>query len=374
MKAIRFAVLLLPLLATAGCGSYGGGATNSSSSAPVLFIYVVGQNSQSIFGFKQDSTNAITTLTIPTTGTTLQPKAVLVHPSKNFAYVANFGSNNVTKYSRNLTTGQLTPLGSVPPTPVGTGPIALATDSKGQFLYVLNQGSVSVPASISAFSIDANRGLLTELAGSPFATQPNPVAFAVSQSSGFLYVANGTQHNVSGFAIGADGTLSAVAGSPFDTGAGTNASWVAVDPKGRFVYAADFANNAIVGFAIQSGGVLSAVSGSPFPCGGIQPTGLSIDATGAFLYVANQGSNSISGLGIASSGSLSIVSGSPFPSGGAQTTYVTVDATNKFVYDTNSGGNNVGASSINLTTGALTQLTGSPIAVGTVPAWIATSN
>ena len=306
----------------------------------------------------------------------MRPLAIVVHPSKNFVYVANFGSNDVTKYTRNSTTGIITPLGSVPPTPVGTGPIALATDSKGQFLYVLNQGASSTPnsGSISAFSIDTVRGLLTELSGSPFATQTTPTSLAVSQSSGFLYVANGTQGSVSAFAIGSDGTLSQLTGSPFSTGAGTNVSWVTVDPKGRFVYAADFANSTIVGFSIQSNGVLSPLGGSPFGAGGTQPSGLSIDATGAFLYVANQGSNSISALSIAGSGSLTPIAGSPFPSGGAQTAYVTVDSTNKFVYDTNPGSNNIGASSIDANTGALTQLSGAPFSVGTDAVWIATSN
>src|SRR5579864_4217258 len=248
MRKLGLIIALFALSAANGCGG-----SNSSSSPPVLFIYVVGQNSQSIFGFQQDTTNTVTPITVSAT-TTLRPSAALVHASKNFFYVANFGSNDVTKYSRDPNTGFLTPLGSIPPTPVGAGPIALGSDAKGQFLYVLNQGS----GSISAFSIDTTRGLLTELAGSPFATSANPVAFALSPSSNFLYVANGTQHNISAFAIASNGTLSAVAGSPFDTGAGTNISWVTVDPKGRFVYGADFANSMIVGFSLQSSGALSA--------------------------------------------------------------------------------------------------------------------
>jgi 6-phosphogluconolactonase len=374
MKALRFSILFLPLFVAAGCGpGVGPSLTKQATPTPSLFIYVVGQTSQNIFSFAQSSANTFIATAPAVTGTTLRPAAVLVHPSKNFVYVANFGSNDVTKYSRDTTTGILTPLGSTAPDPVGNGPIAVATDAKGQFLYVLNQGSGSAPGSISAFSIDTNRGLLTPLAGSPFATLANPTAMAISPSSNFLYVANGTQHKISAFAIASDGTLSAVAGSPFDTGGGTNISWVVVDPKGRFVYGADFANSTIVGFSLQSNGTLTGLSGSPFNAGGTQPAGLAMDSNGAFVFVANQGSNSVSVLAVASSGSLSAVSGSPFPSGGAQTTFVTVDPTNQFIYDANLGSNNIGASSLNATTGALTQLSGSPIAISDSPSWIAVS-
>jgi 6-phosphogluconolactonase len=373
MKAFS-SLLLFTLVCIAGCGG-GLGTLFKPSPTPTtnLFIYVVGQNGQNIFGFSQDSANTITVLSEPTTGTTLRPAAVLVHPSKNFLYVANFGSNNVTKYSRDTTTGLLTPLGSLPPTPVGNGPIALATDSKGQFLYVLNQTS----GSISAFSVDTTRGLLTELAGSPFATLANPTAISVSQSSGFLYVSNGTGASVSGFAIAANGTLSPVSGSPFSAGfsASPNVSWVAVDPKGRFVYAADSANNTIAGFSINSStGALSPLAGSPFPCGGVHPTGLAMDSNGSFLYVANQASNAVTAFTIgSSSGALTAIPGSPFPSGGAQTTFVTVDPSNKFVYDTNQGSNNVGVSSFDANTGVLTQLSTSPFKVGVTPSWVAIS-
>jgi 6-phosphogluconolactonase len=366
MRKPGLIIALLALSAAIGCG---GGSNNPSSTAPILFIYVVGQDSQSIFGFSQSSSNTITPITV-TANTTLRPSAALVHPSKNFFYVANFGSNNVTKYSRDPTTGFLTPLGSVPPTPVGTGPIAMGSDAKGQFLFVLNQGS----GSISVLSVDSTRGLLTEIGGSPFATQMNPVSLAVSQSSGFLYVANGTLHTVSAFSIASNGALTELAGSPFDIGAGGNAAWVAVDPKGRFVYVADSANSNIVGFSIQSGGTLAPLSGSPFSAGGTQPSGIAIDANGSFLYVANQGSNSVSGFTINSgSGALTAMSGSPFASGGTQTSFVLVDASNKFLFSANTGAQNVGVSSIDANSGVPTQLSSPAFPLATRPSWLTTT-
>jgi 6-phosphogluconolactonase (cycloisomerase 2 family) len=388
MKAMRFAMWFLPLLVALGCGSGVPPVSSSTSLVPVLFLYVVGQNSQNIFGFQQNTGQAISPITPPSTGTTLQPAAVVVHPSGNFLYAANFGSNDVTMYSRNSTTGVITPLGSIPPAPVGVGPVALATDPKGQFLYVLNQGTPpavtpAVAPSISAFSIDTVRGLLTEITGSP--TVPTPAAFAFSQNSNFLYVANGQAGTVSAFSMASNGTLSPVAGSPF-AATGTlspNIDWVAVDPKGRFVYATDLANSTVVGYSIQSNGALSPLSGSPFALDASNPLGLTMDATGSFLYVADQQTNpfttnttgTISAFTIGSSGALTPILGSPFLTGNGTTGsgYVTIDPKNMFLYNTNPANSSITASVINTTTGALTQVAGTPIGVGAKASWISVS-
>lgn len=377
MRAIRLAAWLLPMLFAAGCGPGVGPLNVAPSATPILFMYIVGPNSQSIFGFQINSGDQVSALAPATTGTTLRPASVVVHPSKNFLYVANTGSNDVTIYARTAVTGFITPVGAVPPTPVGTAPIALLTDPKGQFLYVLNQGS----GSISAFSVDANRGFLTELPGSPFATVANPVSFALSQSSNVIYVANGTAGSVSGYSIAADGTLSLVAGSPFAAGAGANIVWVAVDPKAGFVYAADSANSVVDGFSIDTNGALSPLSGSPFPIDGKNPAVLTIDATGTFMFVGDEQTapfstvitGSISALRIASSGGLTIMPASPIANGTTATTYLTIDPTNKFLFSVNHASNSIAVWTIAANTGNIAQLPGTPFTVGTPPTWIALS-
>lgn len=378
MRAIRLAAWLLPMFVAAGCGPGVGPLNVAPSNTPILFIYIVGQNSQSIFGFQVNSGDQVSPLAPAMTGTTLRPASVLVHPSKNFLYVANTGSNDVTIYTRNAVTGFITPLGIAPPTPVGTAPVALATDAKGQFLYVLNQGS----GSISAFSIDSNRGSLTELPGSPFATVANPVSFVLSQTAGLIYVANGQAGTVSGFSVGADGTLTPAPGSPFAAaGTGTNLVWVAVDPKAGFVYAADSANSTIEGFSIQANGALTPISNSPFPLDGKNPAALTIDATGTFMFVGDEQttpfstviSGSISALRIASSGALTIMPESPIANGNTATTYLTIDPTNQFLFSTNHASGNITIWTIGANTGNLAELSGTPFAVGVTPTWVALS-
>jgi 6-phosphogluconolactonase len=385
MKINGLAMLLL-LPALAGCGGGLQPLTSTNASVPVLFFYVVGQDAQSVFGFQQNSGEAISSTNPSSAGTTLQPASVVVHPSGNFLYVANFGSNDVTSYSRNVTTGVVTPLGTVPPVATGTGPIAMATDSAGQFLFVLNQAPTQPEGSISVFSINTTRGLLTEIAGSPFPVGATPSAFAVSQSSSFIYVANGPASSISAFTFNSSGAISPVAGSPFaSTGAAIpNLNTVAIDPKGRFVYATDSANNAVAGFAIQPSGALTLLSGSPFTLDASNPLGLTIDATGSFLYVGDTQINlfssgttgTVSALTISSSGSLAFILGSPFLTANGTTAsgFVTIDPTNSFLYNSNPNNSSITASSINATTGALTQIGGgTPLGVGTNVSWIAVS-
>jgi DNA-binding beta-propeller fold protein YncE len=79
-----------------------------------------------------------------------------------FAYVANYGSANVSAFGVSASTGALSPLtGS--PYAAGGGPISTVLDPKSRFLYVLDPGSL-----LSVYSISTGGGL-TEIAGSPFA-------------------------------------------------------------------------------------------------------------------------------------------------------------------------------------------------------------
>jgi 6-phosphogluconolactonase (cycloisomerase 2 family) len=258
----------------------------------------------------------------------------------------------------------------------------VAVNSAGQFLFVLNQGSASpaVPASISVFNIDQTRGLLSPVSGSPFAfaslVAPNPQFLAISPTQGFLYVSNGAAGNISAFAIGANGALTELGGSPFSLGAGATAAGLAIDSKGQFLYAADSANNKISSFNV-SGGPLAAVAGSPFAAG-TKPVAIAVDATSSFVYSANQGSNDVSAFK-AASGALTQVAGSPYPVqpngsvGTPQPIFLTVDVSNTFLYVANFGSSSISGFGIKSSDGTLGLLTNSPFIPGVAPLWIVTT-
>ena len=380
MKALFTITLLFMIVLLSGClGS------SSSSTAPTLaFVYFVGQGDNSVHALDQKSTGELQASAISTFATAPRPVSIALHPSRNFLYVPNLTSNTVSGFSIDHTAGVLTPIGTaLPPTPVCasvsvcSNPIVAAVNSGGQFLFVLNQGSASpaVPASISVFNIDQTRGLLTAVAGSPFAfaslVAPNPQFMAASPTQGFLYVSNGAAGNISAFAIGASGTLTELGGSPFSLGAGATAAGFAIDPKGQFLYAADSANNKIASFNV-AGGPLAPVGSF---LAGTQPVGVAVDATSTFVYSANHVSNDVSAFK-STSGALTQVAGSPYavqPNGSTgtpQPIFLAVDVANTFLYVANSGSSTISAFGIKSSDGTLGLITNSPFFQAIDPTWL----
>jgi hypothetical protein len=75
---------------------------------------------------------------------------------------------------------------------------------------------------------------------------------------------------VSGFAIGGDGALTPVPGSPFT--AGLFPVGITILPNGRFVYASGGdATGELTAFGVGAAGTLRPLPGSPFPTGGVGP-------------------------------------------------------------------------------------------------------
>ncbi|MGZ4829685.1 MAG: lactonase family protein [Candidatus Angelobacter sp.] len=385
MKALFTITLLFIVVLLSGClGS------SSSSTAPTLaFVYVVGQGDNGIRAFAEKTTGDLQALPVSSFSTTPRPVSIALHPSKNFLYVPNLTSNTVSGFNVDHVSGVLTPIGTaLPPTPacvspaVCSNPIGVGISSAGQFLFLLNQGSTSpaVPASISVFSIDPARGLLTPVSGSPFAfaslTAPNPQFLAVSPTAGFLYVSNGAAHTISAFSIGTSGALTELAGSPVSLGASATVAGLAIDPKGQFLYAADSADNTIASFSIAGGGTLTAV-GAPFPAG-TKPVAIAVDSTSTFVYSANQGSNDVSAFK-AASGVLTQIAGSPYASvptgsiGTPQPSFLTVDVSNTFLYVANLGSSSVSAFGIKASDGTLGLITNSPFVQAVAPLWIVTT-
>jgi 6-phosphogluconolactonase (cycloisomerase 2 family) len=163
------------------------------------------------------------------------------------------------------------------------------------------------------------------IAGSPFATGANGGIYGVVSASiaiakGFLYAANEGSNNISAFAINpATGVLTTVAGSPFATGGSAGAAYIplAATPDGNFLIAADSVSGIAV-YSIAVNGTLSPVPGSPFPVGpGAFPYGIKVTPDGKFLAVANLSTNSVSMFSISGLGGLTPVTGSPFSAGEA---------------------------------------------------------
>ena len=379
MKALISITTLFLALSSIGCL----GSKNSSAAPTLAFAYIVGTGDNSVHALDLKSTGELQSATLPSFSTNPRPVAMALHPSKNFIYVANQTAGTVSGFTLDHATGILTPVGTaLPPTPVCanasacSNPLSLAVNSAGTFLFVLNQGAVApatpAPATISVFSIDTGKGLLSPIAGSPFPfaslVAPNPQFLSMAPNGNTFYVSNGASGTISAFSIAANGTPAEIAGSPFTAGAFM--AGMAIDSKGQFLYATDKNNSKIASFGIQANGSLAPVAGSPFATDFL-PVALTLDSAGATLFCANSGGATVSVFKTAS-GALTQVTGSPFSlvtSGSPQPAFVAIDPTGTFLYVANQGTRNITGFTIH-PDGTLFQLSNSPFGQVIGPQWI----
>src|ERR1700722_16047078 len=151
--------------------------------------------------------------------------------------------------------------------------LAVSAVAQNQFVYTDNE--VAPGNTVTAFQVGSG-GALSEIAGSPFATEGqggqgpiNAIAVATTRTGYYLYAANDGDGTVSAFKIDpTTGSLALVAGSPFlvDGPATSNYS-LASSPDGQFLFVTSDATEMIHGYSIQSSGGLVEVSGSPFQTG-----------------------------------------------------------------------------------------------------------
>jgi YVTN family beta-propeller protein len=120
--------------------------------------------------------------------------SVAADPAGNFVYATNPGSNDLSMYSIDTTTGTLMSLG---PIIAGTGPASVAVDPTGKFAYVANSGSNDV----SMYTINAATGVLSSIGA--IAAGLSPSSIAIHPSGKFAYVTNSGSNNVSMYIIDA---------------------------------------------------------------------------------------------------------------------------------------------------------------------------
>jgi hypothetical protein len=319
------------LTTTGGSGGGGGG------SAPTAFVYAVDQNA-TVDGYELNSTAgtfaALSSYTAPTIPAT-DPGIGMVVAQRQFVYAVFELDNQISGWSLDPTTGGLTPLSGFPLAFTLNSPIFtyneynVATNPAGTLLFIADSGGLQV----YAFQISAG-GALTAVSGSPFSTGLiAPGNLAVDGLGKYLYVSESFGGHIGGqvlaYAIGSGGGLTAVTGSPFSFP--TNMWQLQGDPSGNFMVGASGNSVSYSGtddlhlyvFSIQqtgaNAGALSAVTGSPFATF-YSPFNIAVQPAGASEFVysfsvnpSNTGFNPVEGYQLnVSTGALTAVSGSPF--------------------------------------------------------------
>lgn len=284
------------------------------------------------------------------------------------AYVATPGT--LTTYSIDPSTGGLTALeGSLLTFPVSWpfgGISEVATDPSGQILYLLHYSGVH------AYTINRKTGALTEVAGSPFESGVGPNSLAFDASGTHLYVASSTSPIapvntlISAYSVNSSGALVQLAKYTV-SGALSN-----IVTAGNYLYVAGFYTNSITVFSIGSSGeLIQNVPASRFATD-TGPHSIAVDTSGSVLYTANDGQptaneatpGSISAFTIdLSTGALTPVAGSPLSIAAAGP--ISIDPMGKFLFVSETKG--VSVYSINTATGVLSAVDGSPFSAGTNP-------
>ena len=157
------------------------------------------------------------------------------------------------------------------------------------------------------------------------------------------------------------GRLAVVSNTPFGTE--TAGAPLAISRDGKFLYSIDFATNqtALAAFAIQSDGFLVSVPASPFDAGEPIIAVATSPAADSLYAIAMSGNLKVYSID-ASSGALAPRSTVSSPAAGSNA-LITPDG--RFLYDTTTNG--IYEFSIDASTGALTQLAGSPVAYHIAP-------
>jgi 6-phosphogluconolactonase (cycloisomerase 2 family) len=134
----------------------------------------------------------------------------------------------------------------------------------------------------------------------------------IHPTKNFVYAIANTK--VYGFSVNANCTLTPVPNSPFTLAVNSYHEALDFHPSGKFIYVSEDSTS-VEGLAIdQTTGEMSFVPGNPFYVGaGTWPMRVSFSPDGTNLYTANQGTNSVSGYSVnLSTGNITALAGSPY--------------------------------------------------------------
>jgi 6-phosphogluconolactonase (cycloisomerase 2 family) len=286
------------------------------------------------------------------------------------------GTNTIAGFSRHLD-GSLTPLPGSPFAAGGFGTGqglasqgALQLSSDGRYLLAVDAGSNQ----ISVLRIKPD-GTLESVGGGPVASNgDNPVSIAVYGP--LVYVANAGsagstgQTNYTGFVLNPGGHLRPLAGSTVTLPDGSQPGDVLFSPDGSKLVGTRVGSSMIDSFTVGADGLLSAAAGSPFPAQGFGPFGSEFRPTNAAqLYVSNAhnggtDTGTVSAFTDAPDGTLTTIGASPFPDDQTAPCWVEISHDGQVLFTVNTASMSISSYSI-APDGRLSLLESTPIAAPT---------
>jgi len=358
---------------TTGGGTTGGGTTGGgTTSGTAMWLYVANQGSNNITTFKIDGTSGVASGPNDTAMPTgFQPFWLCTDPTGFTLFATGIASNQVLGIA--IQGGKLT-LGT-PAATSSTAPAPVAVTADRGNIYVAD-------ANISATGTAGANGVVESFAYSSSAiTSPStpltvgtaggPTACVIDATGTFLYVAMGADNQIVSVPV-----TSGVMGTPNPgvTCAAAAASGaaqagpisIAIDPAGANVFAGN-TDGTITPFAVSNGALTAgaAVNATSSTTAAAVPLGLAVDSTGTFLASANGGAVSVI-QGSAGSDDVSVFSinagaismiGSSWGKAGTAPGAVIFHPTVAVLYCSNQGNNTIGCFNVASSIG-LTPLSG----------------
>jgi lactonase family protein with 7-bladed beta-propeller len=211
-------------------------------------------------------------------------------------------------------------------------PWAMALSPNHDWIYTADSQccpEVSTPFA-EVFSLNSASGVLSPIAGSPFAAGTGAHNLAIHPSGKYVYYSSGTLPGMIGFSLGSDGAPTLLAGSPFypdPVGDGG----MAITPNGKFLFAVSapaLNNTQIYAFSIDTSTGALSLMGSTTASPAMNS--MQIAPAGDYLYVGTTSTISVFALN-QQTGQLITVSGSPFQAA-KQLTSFALSPDGRFLY------------------------------------------
>ena len=350
-----------------GTGSTTGG--NTATLSTPKFVYALDSTAVSASGVQEFRIDPPTGVLTNIGFFEIQPSrtnslvGMAATPATNFVYVGDWLGKLINILKADANSGQLSKLSTFS-VPDLQGYPEMITDPSGKFLFVSDTGPGT--SKIYVFNIGTD-GSLTSVSGSPFIVSQPIIGLSTDANGKFLF--GTSQNQLFGFTIATNGAIAPTLSSPtvvrppvMNPDKGPTNVVATVDPAARFVYVADSTTTTAYVYSMDSSGKLTLVSGSPFQTGVPSET-IAVDPLGHFVF---GGEAQIYSLQVnQSTGALTSAPGSPtdngpFRSGGEPVHDAKVDPSGKFVLFADSEETKITVFAIDQTTGALTNVPGSP--------------
>ena len=290
---------------TGGRGSGGNNDPLESQGSLTLnedhsLLFAVNAGSGEVSVFRVEGSTLSLSDKVPSVGS--EPNAIAQHG--DLVYVLNTGgSSNVVGF--HLDGDQLSPIDHsiafLSTNTAGAASIAISPD--GEFVAVTER----LTNNIDVFKIQGD-GTLSPIVVNPsigpgaFSVSFAPEGVAIVSETGPAGVPNGSA--VSSYAVAAGGTLQPISSRVPTLGAAN--CWNAITPDGRWVYVSNAGSSTIAGFAVGANGSLTALPGTVVAANPAGATNLDItvSADGKFLYTLNSRNGTIGIFAIQEDGTL----------------------------------------------------------------------